>query len=166
MKHLFTAALLFFAVSLAAQATLERQVLASQGASEQTERFRLDWTLGEPAVATLTTPSGLWTEGFQQPVLRVEAVLPMTTTPTTVYDIRVAPNPTDSRLSVQFPGNLEGELILELLDLNGKSLQRRSLPAPSDQEIDLGAWPDGMYLLRFSSRQGQLIQTFRILKAR
>ena len=166
MKYLFMAAFLLCGLAAFAQATLARQVLASQGASEQTERFRLDWTLGEPAVATLTTPSGLWTEGFQQPVLRVEAVLPMTTTPTTVYDIRVAPNPTDSRLSVQFPGNLEGELILELLDLNGKSLQRRSLPAPSDQDIDLSMYPGAVYLLRFSTPQGQLLQTYRIVKTR
>lgn len=165
MKYLFIAAFLICGSAVSAQALLERQVIASQGASERTERIRLDWTLGEPAVAALTTSSGLWTEGFQQPVLRVEAAAPMTTTPTTVYDIRVAPNPTSGRLSVQFPGELlQEELVWELFDLHGKSLQRRNLPAPSDQDIDLGIYPDGMYLLRFSTRQGQLLQTYRIVK--
>lgn len=165
MKHLFAAVFLLCGISIAAQPSLERQVIASQGASERTERIRLDWTLGEPAVATLTTSSGLWTEGFQQPSLRVENALPAANT-TPSYDIRVAPNPTAARLSVQFPGELlQEELVWELFDLHGKSLQRVNLPAPSDQEINLGAYPDGMYLLRFSSRQGQLIQTFRIVKA-
>lgn len=166
MKHLFAAAFLLCGISLAAQSRLERQVIATQGASEQTEHIRLDWTLGEPAVATLTTPSGLWTEGFQQPVLRVENAAPKTTTVPAVYDVRVAPNPTASRLSVQFPGNLPQEMTWELYDLNGKLLQRRTLPEPSDQEIEMGAYPDGIYLLRFSTRQGELLQTFRIIKTR
>lgn len=164
MKYLFIAALLICGSAVFAQSFLERQVIASQGASDRTERIRLDWTLGEPAVATLTTPSGLWTEGFQQPVLHVEAAAPTTTAPY-VYDIRVAPNPTSGRLSVQFPGELlQEELVWELFDLHGKSLQRQILPAPSDQDIDVGIYPDGMYLLRFSTRQGQLLQTYRIVK--
>ncbi len=165
MKYPFIAAFLIWGCSLAAQTHFERQVIASQGTSDRTERIRLDWTLGEPAVATLTTPSGMMTEGFQQPVLRVEPVAPMTPV-TTVYDIRLAPNPTSAQLNVRFPAGLQDAVIWELFDLHGKSLQRRSLPDPSDHDIDLSAYPDGMYLLRFSSRQGQLLQTFRIVKAK
>ncbi len=165
MKHLFTTAFLLAGVMLSAQTQIERQVIASQGASERTERIRLDWTLGEAAVATLYTPSGLITEGFQQPVLRVEAVMPLAPAAVT-HDIRVAPNPTSSRLAVQIPGTIKQELVWELFDLHGKSLQRRILPEPSDSEIDMSSYPDGMYLLRFSSRQGQLLQTFRIVKTR
>lgn len=167
MKHLIIAAFLFCGFAVAAQTTLERQVLSSQGQSASTEHIRLNWTLGEPAVSILTTPSGLWTEGFQQPVLRAERIaapeLPATAV---VYDIRVMPNPTTALLTVRFPADMEQEeLVWDLVDLNGKSLQRQVLPAPSDQDIDLSAYPSGMYLLHFSNRQGQLLQTHRIVKA-
>ncbi len=165
MKHILTAAFLFFAISVVAQSRLERQVLASQGASERTESIRLDWTLGEPAVSTLATPSGYWTEGYQQPALRVERLLPETTAPV-AHDIRIAPNPTSALLHVQFPVSLTAELVLELFDLYGKYLLRLHLPEPSDQQIDLGAFPSGIYLLRCSTRQGQPLQTFRIVKAK
>lgn len=87
----------------------------------------------------------------------------MTTAPT-VYNFRIAPNPTASRLTAQFSDNFREETTWKLFDLNGRLLQRHSLPEPSDQEIDMGMYPDGIYLLRFTTRQGELLQTFRIVK--
>ncbi|MBX2928059.1 MAG: T9SS type A sorting domain-containing protein [Saprospiraceae bacterium] len=166
MKHFFVAAYLLYGAFLAAQTNLERQVLASQGASDRTEHIRLDWTLGEPAVSTLATSSGYMTEGFQQSSIRVEALShPIAAVPI-LYDIRVSPNPTAALLSIQFPADMEEELGWTLYDANGKMLQRRAPMVPSDQSIDVSAYPDGIYLLRFADRQGRSMQTYRIVKTK
>ncbi len=165
MKHCFLALALLYGGVLAAQSSLERQVVASQGASSQTEHIRLDWTLGEPAVATLRTSSGMWTEGFQQPTLQVESLQLPEVKPVTAYDIRVMPNPVASLLSLRFSGDSAAEeLGWELFNAEGKRLQQQAPATPSDQEIDVSTYPDGIYLLRFANRQGQSAGTFRIVK--
>jgi hypothetical protein len=176
MKHFFMAAFLFCGTLLAAQSSLDRQVIASQGGSVQTETLRLDWTLGEPAVATLTTPSGYLTEGFQQPSLRVERLqggllLPETGTPLigadrNNYDIRVFPNPVSSQLTVQLQSTAEQELVMRFFDAQGKMLSNGVVSAPSATALDVSRYPDGIYLLSFSTKEGLLVQTYRIVKNR
>jgi len=176
MKHFFIVAFLFYGTLLAAQSSLDRQVIASQGGSVQTETIRLDWTLGEPAVATLATPSGVWTEGFQQPSLRVERLdrglnLPDNGTlligaDRNNYDILVFPNPVSSQLTVQLQSTVEPELILRFFDAQGKMLSHEIVGAPSATAFDVSRYPDGIYLLSFATREGLTVQTFRIVKTK
>lgn len=176
MKHFFMAAFLLCGTLLAAQSSLDRQVIASQGGSVQTETIRLDWTLGEPAVATFATPSGVWTEGFQQPSLRVERLdrglsLPENGTALigadrNSYDIRVFPNPVNTQLTVQLQSTAEQDLVLRFFDAQGKLLSNEIIGTPSATAFDVSRYPDGIYLLAFSTREGLLVQTFRIVKTR
>lgn len=167
MKYLSIAVFLFSGIWLSAQSSVERQVFAAQGASVKGRNVQLEWTLGEPAVSTLTTSGGFITEGFQQPTVRVEAAdVMVAAVPKALLDIRVAPNPSPGQLYVQFPAEMKEDCGWELWNVNGTMLQNRQPATPADETIDISAYPDGMYLLRFSNRQGELLRMYRIVKGR
>lgn len=75
-------------------------------------------------------------------------------TPNDVDDVEtedptiVAPNPTKGLVSVQFPENWHGALVLEVYAANGQRLQRQLLDqAPQRMEVNLSAYPSGVYWL-------------------
>lgn len=166
MKHFLILVFCGFAVGAAAQTAIDRQVTASQGGSASTDRLSLNWTLGEPAVATLSTPSGLLTQGFQQPTLRVEPVSVLPKHPFMTADIRVAPNPTASEINVFFPAGLSEEVWLELSDLHGKPILREKTDPAGTWRMDVSAYPPGSYLLRCVTARGEMISIHRILKTK
>jgi len=66
---------------------------------------------------------------------------------------------------VQLLLNRADLLALELYDISGKLVQQRSFPAVSGEnqiDMDLGALPAGMYLLRVAGEQYQ--QSSRLIK--
>lgn len=143
--------------------SLSPSVLASQGAISQGDNFSLEWTLGELAVATIRTPDGMLTEGFHQPVLKVEEL----TSLTEGYQITLAPNPVKSILSVDIRSETEAEVTMQLLNLNGQPLQIHRANFPFETtELDLSNYPSGLYFLRFSEKDGKLLKTFKITKVR
>ena len=164
MKHFLIFVFMGAAFGVLAQPAVERQVTASQGSSEAIGRIRLDWTLGEPAITTLQTPSGLLTQGFQQPAIWAEPVPIVATPPRMAADIRVAPNPTAMELNIFFPADISGEVWLELSDMQGKPILREKTDAADSWRMDVSAYPRGAYLLRCVDVDGQVLSVHRIVK--
>lgn len=166
MKH--SLIFIFWSVTavVMAQPAIERQVTASQGGSDASSRIRLDWTVGEPAVTTLSTPSGLLTQGFQQPALRVERVPVLPDLTRTAADIRVAPNPTAAEIHISFSADTEQEIWLELSDMQGKPLYREKTEAAGTRHMDISAHPPGLYLLRCVNMYGEILSLHRIVKTK
>lgn len=166
MKHFLILVFCCIAAAAAAQAAIERQVTASQGGSASSDRLSLDWTLGEPAVGSLSTPSGLLTQGFQQPVLRVEQVSMLPKQARMTTSIRVAPNPTAAEINISFPTDLSEELWLELSNLQGKPILREKTDASGTWRMDVSAYPPGFYLLRCVTARGEILSIHRIVKSK
>jgi len=164
MKHFLIFAFMSVAAGVLAQPVVERQVTASQGSSEVSGRIRLDWTLGEAAITTLQTPSGLLTQGFQQPALWAEPVPTAPTPPRMAADIRVAPNPAATEINIFFPADLSGAVWLELSDMQGKPLLREKTDAAGTWRIDVSIYPRGAYLLRCADVDGKVLSVHRIVK--
>lgn len=72
--------------------------------------------------------------------------------------IKVFPNPVDDRLEIEVPEALS----VELLDLSGKILLKKHLESGSN-ELPMGKYPAGTYLLRFTLSQKQ-VHTVKVVK--
>lgn len=164
MKHFLIFAFLGAAFGVLAQPAIERQVTASQGNSEASSRIRLDWTLGEPAVTTLQTPSGLLTQGFQQPAIGIESLPIVPHPPRMAADIRVAPNPAATEINIFFPADILGAVWLEFSDMQGRPILREKTDAADSWRMDVSAYPRGAYLLRCVDVDGQVLSVHRIIK--
>jgi len=164
--HLLVVALaLSFGAS--AQSSLSPSVLASSGSSSHSGKVQLDWTLGEVAVATLSTSSGFLTEGFHQPeILRVEAVLPNQNDAPVAEAITIAPNPVSALLTILVPETWSSSAsTVVLFDINGQQIQTGQItPGVATLEWDMSAHPAGAYWLHIVAKDSKQVQTFKVIK--
>lgn len=139
--------------------------LGPAGGRLEGKMMRIDWALGEAAIATHSLPAGFLTEGFLQPG-------PFATSPTTVVPsfpegaIRVTPNPGRDyfELMMDFTAQQAG---LECRDIKGRLLTRRDLVAdgPSTLRLEATPWAAGTYLLTVWSRSPDRQQTIQLIKS-
>ncbi len=168
--QLLVLALAMISPGLVAQNGSSRSVMASSGSSDQNGKVWLDWTLGEVAVATVSTPSGFMTEGFQQPErLQVESIAPNLhdASGTAVFGaITIAPNPVSTLLTIQIPKDWsQSTSTLVLFDLKGQQVQTGQIsPGVATSELDLGGQPAGTYWLHIVAKDSKQVQTFKVVK--
>jgi hypothetical protein len=142
--------------------SIERDVIAFGGGSDRTSKMIIDWTLGQNGVETAYGSSTVYTQGFQQPVLKISPVLiPLTTE----IDITISPNPVVSALTlkVRLPGN--PSVNIQLTDINGKQLQQ--VIEKSDFHpvlFMMQAYAAGTYFLHVSDSKGNLMKAYQISK--
>jgi len=153
--------------SASAQSGLSPSVLASSGSNSHSGKVYLDWTLGEVAVATLSTPSGFLTEGFHQPgLLRVEAVLPNGDNASVTEAITIAPNPVSTLLFIQIPETWsQSASTVSMFDATGQLIQSGQIkPGVATSEWNMGAHPAGTYWMRIVANDSKQMQTFKVIK--
>jgi hypothetical protein len=144
--------------------SIERSVIASDGASNTLGEITLDWTLGELATTTLVTDDVMLTQGFHQPVLSVTKVLTYENLED-FYSVRVMPNPVSTFLKVDVQSEREEPLSVELLDLSGKILRQQAMEFPFQQlEFDMGIFPGGLYLVRVKTLDDRPVGLFKVNK--
>ncbi len=164
--HLLVVALAL-SLGASAQSGSSLSVLASSGSSSHSGKVYLDWTLGEVAVATVITPSGFLTEGFQQPeILRVESVLPNRNDASATESISIAPNPVNTLLSIQIPKAWSRSTSsVSLFDATGQLIQTGQItPGVATSEWNMSAHPAGTYWLRIVANDSKQMQTFKVIK--
>lgn len=144
MKHLFTKYLLI-AVLMAiawlpasAQLVLVRDVAASSGGTGTAGGITFDYTIGEPAVATIAAGSWMLSQGFQQP----EILPPLAPGVSPLVDFILFPNPASTTARMQFNLLSENTITLMLVNTAGQVLysERRvygagkvTIPTPVDK---------------------------------
>lgn len=89
------------------------------------------------------------------------------TAPAAVADVPflISPNPTTGRIGVQIGAAVTGRVLYTVVDATGRTITsgQRSVLTKGDRFlIDLGGWPDGLYLVTFDSAQGRSVQ--RVVK--
>jgi len=167
--HLLVVALAL-SLSATAQSRLSPSVLASSGNSSHIGKTHLDWTLGDVAVATVSTPSGFLTEGFHQPeILRVESVqpdLPGTKATSASEAITIAPNPVSTLLTIQIPKTWSSTASTVILfDANGQQIQTGQITSGvATSEWDMSHHPAGIYWLHLVAKDSKQVQTFKVIK--
>lgn len=120
------------------------------------------YSLGQVFYQTQAGSSGSALQGIQQPYEVTE--LPDVTG---VHDkgllsLRVYPNPSTEKLTVDCNSNLE-DLVIELLDGNGKLLQTCAVVSNSTQVV-MEQYPPAIYMVRVSSSTTKESKSFKIIK--
>lgn len=147
-------ALLFFhlalfsgSVGLAQQnATLVNQVVGITGKSAALNGWQWSYTVGEVATATLAGTTRTLTQGFHQP--EIAAFVSTYELDPQAWRLKVFPNPTADRLTVQYQAQ-DGRLLqATVYDLLGREHRTGiTLDDPDGTSIDCAGLPAGVYLL-------------------
>ncbi len=145
---------------------------AVAGGSDAVAGIQLNWTLGEIAIAGNTRGAMMFTEGFQQPYLQklptntFEDIHLLAKRELVQHDhIAVYPNPVHSLLTIHIPHTPSEVINLTLYHMNGvQVMQPYSTVPPSNIQVDVTDFTSGIYLLRVTDRNNQVIQSFTISK--
>lgn len=157
---------------------LNPSVIAAEGGVSKAAGISLEWTLGEPFTESLPVSDGLFTQGFHQPLLLVTKMpvpvpkqvtnykITVVPAPVTDYKITLAPNPVQSYFIVSMPAPNPEEVILSLIDFAGRITPVRFINGKATTiRVDMTRMIAGIYLLEIRKPSGELIQTFKIIKA-
>lgn len=122
MKHCSTK-LLLMAVFLAlawmparSQLVLVREVVASSGGGGTAGNIQLDYTLGEPAILTLSAANLMLSQGFHQP--EVIPKPPQGANP--VMDFMLFPNPALTTVKISFDLLTDATVVFMLMNTSGQ----------------------------------------------
>lgn len=144
--------------------TLERQVIGAAGTSSSTANMQISYTVGEPAVTTLSGGSIVLTQGFQQPDEDVTGIQ----SPEVLVEYNVYPNPTTDQLNIRLFSEKPLIVQIQLLDISGKKVdnicQSASFSGEWRGEIDLSNLPQGQYLLWIGQESTGKYTTLQIQK--
>jgi hypothetical protein len=136
-----------------------QQVIATSGGNGQNSDISIEWTLGEPVIATLSTGTAVLTQGFHQPDLEVTVIKSLEGLP---YTVEAYPNPTDELLLIQLKNVEASDFQYLLFDMNGKVLEQKKLES-AVTAINMLNYPVGVYLLKVIRLDNE-IKTFEIIK--
>ena len=136
-----------------------QQVIATSGGNDQNSDSSIEWTLGEPVIATLSTGTIVLTQGFHQPDLEVTVIKSLDGLP---YTVEAYPNPTDELLMIQMKNAEARDFQYLLYDMTGKVLEQKKLESDITA-INMLNYPAGVYLLKVMQMDNE-IKTFEIIK--
>ncbi|MBN1791844.1 MAG: T9SS type A sorting domain-containing protein [Bacteroidales bacterium] len=159
MKHilLFTA-ILFPGFVGFGQAGLQ-QVIATAGGNAANGSIAIEWTFGEPVVATLSGANTILTQGFHQTDVSITFIKGSDELPCT---IEIYPNPTGDFVMMTIDNSVLKDVQYLLYDLNGKLLEKKLLVS-NITFIGMADYPAGIYLLKIL-QPAKNITTIEIIK--
>jgi hypothetical protein len=76
------------------------------------------------------------------------------------YAVSFYPNPVRNKVYLEFPENLKGQVVIDLLNIQGQVVKSFQVDAKNRQYIDVDGLRTGTYLLKCTF--GNIIQTYRI----
>ena len=159
--------ILFLAFGILCSLTVHSQALTPEVISSAGDYFKgsnvtLSWTIGEAVIETFTGTNCILTQGFQQPFISVTGIKKLEDKN---LEIKVFPNPVSDFLNVRFIAKEKIDLIIELIDLNGKVLLNEKVVTDQlIQQINFKYVNPGSYFLRIRKTDGQLLEIYKIQK--
>ena len=164
MKNLLLLLALIATTTLMAQVQLERQVVSSGGQSTSSGNLHLEYTIGEPAVATLSSATLILTQGFQQPTQKPVGI----EVPEWNADIKAFPNPTADAIILEVSASDRLDLLIELFDMQGRQVPgtgiRMNVDGTATTTIDFSGMAAGQYLVRLHDKNSNLHRTITVQK--
>jgi len=149
-----------FAQSIAPQAVTTAGVKFTQANSS------LNFTVGELVVKSQTDANGnTLGSGFTNAATGSTTVLSVNTPDKDVLNVSVYPNPTTDLLTVDVAATTLSQLVLEITDLQGKTLSSSQYAGISNKiGINTAAYASGTYLLLLKNESGKLLGNYKIIK--
>lgn len=144
MKKIIFLYFLLSGCSLFAQ-SLSPYVVNSGGGYEQKGDFQLRYSVGEAAILAQSAGDKFLCQGF---LCRIAQHLSPINELVVLSGITISPNPTSDLLNITFTEPSVEKVTLELLDLQGRVLQRIETNKESTTNMDVSTLPNQMYLLK------------------
>lgn len=175
MKHLiWLCFLIWLPCGLLMGQSLSSSVIGASGGISQGNTISLEWTLGEIATSSIVHQEGMLTEGFHQPMLKVESTevslpesIENTVKTNTSLEWQVFPNPVSSVLRILLDSNETGNGTLELTNAEGALISNQMINLQQQRtDLDMQSLPSGSYYLLLRNEQGELLKTAKIFKIR
>ena len=155
MKNFFLAFLFLLSYN-----GLSQSVISSAGSSNSSGDYLISWTVGETAVATISSSSTTLTQGFHQPLL--VDVLPTGIEKELQLEMRAFPNPTFDR--VMFEGSDPvGIYHVRVVDKQGRVLEQKSVNS-TDLMIEMRKYNNGTYIVEVVEEDTGKRKIFNIIK--
>ena len=173
MKVRFFISLLIFLPFCLSSQSSGLSVVSAGGDRTEGRTMTLDWTLGETAVSTIHYQKGRLTEGFHQPVLKIEEVTSTSSLPLVgaaasevpSLTLTAAPNPVMAQLQVDIQSDSQEEGQLEMISINGQRLAQENVMLGFNRSvIEMGLYPGGTYYLILRDQQGQVLKAVKVIK--
>lgn len=137
-----------------------QEIISSNCGSYKGSTVQLDWTIGEPVIATLTSGTNILTQGFHQSNLTVTAIDKMAISTIT---LKVYPNPVSDQMVLETCKGDKQQLSLKLFNITGKLLYQQTVKQPVET-VNMQVYVPGNYLLIVFAEDGAPVQTFKVVK--
>ena len=155
-RCIFVLTAMFFTVSSGAQVI--QSVITSAGGNKTNGNASLSWILGETVTPTLKNGDIVLTHGFQQ-----QLILTTIEEKLDAAGIKIFPNPAGEVLNILFQTPVDGEIVLYILDSEGKYLIRDLIGSSmTEKQINLQNIPAGTYFLQLT--KGKLVNVYKVVK--
>ncbi len=151
--------LIFVGVLMATFSLSAQEVITAQGDYFTASNGSLSWTLGEPITETFSNGSNDLTQGFQQTKLIATLVNNITSN----INIQLYPNPVANYLTINLGFGFKTGIYYNLMDNQGK-LIKIALLKNTKSVVDFSTYAKGVYLLNISSKDNQIIKTYKVIK--
>ena len=156
MKNIFLVFLLLLSFN-----GLSQSVISSAGSSNSAGDYIISWTIGETAIATISSSSTTLTQGFHQPLL--VDVLPTGIEKELQLEMRAFPNPTFDKVIFE-GGDPVGIYHVRVVDKLGRVLEQKSLPY-QDLVLEMSRYENGTYLVEVVEDDSGKRKIFNIIKS-
>lgn len=135
-------------------------VFATLGGHIENSLVQLTWTAGEPLYETVSSNSGILTQGFNQTVFATTDI-PLEPNINSI-EVFVFPNPFQSVLNIKFQTPIIEPVWIQLFDLYGRCLIKVKVGSSLGQ-IHTSHLPSGLYILRITNTK-QTLKIFKVVK--
>jgi hypothetical protein len=146
-------------IALSSGAQVKQEVIASAGGYNVSGGVSISWTLGETIIPTFQNGNLILTHGFQSQLIvtAVEENLDV------LVNIKVFPNPASEIVNIQFDTPVDGEIVVYLLDSQGRLVKRDLIePAMAQKQLNLQDMAAGIYYIKLV--KGKLVNVYKVVK--
>lgn len=171
MKYFIMLSLSIYVVCSITAQSVDLRLAGTNGGNVSGSQFQLEWSVGEPCIGYHSTLFGLLTEGVIQPGIFADQQDFSDTHPdlfsqSEPFELAAFPIPAGNHLNLTLNRPIEGVGYINVLDFTGQLMFMEYLPAGVQQwKLDMEQLPDGLYIVRLWTRQGEVDLHIKILKA-
>ena len=122
----------------------------------------LDWTVGEPVVATVTTGSRMLSQGFHQPTVDTLVITALNAPAAGLLSL--TPNPSSGMVNLQVGEWPDADLQVQVSDATGTIVLAIDGIGQGTTMLDLTHYSAGLYTISVFAPNENVHQLFRIFK--
>ena len=144
--------------------SITRDIVSSSGDYFTSSNASLSWTIGEPLTEAYSSNQAILTQGFHQINIIVDAIYEEEDKS---LQISVYPNPAIGVINLTMISQETTTVVIELFNAIGKrSYAEKVAILNSNIRIDLNNYPTGVYFLKISKQNGEIIGVFKAQKVK